>query len=153
MVKLICIGQVISSMAITTYDALDEIISLIKSKWSNLRPPNLTRIWDKRTVGFIDDRADQVLLSPKGEDIEYFGLGGSAFFHNQIVELEIRTYQDIKRHNDVVKEIVSIIKNNIVNSDYTYTDLRVIGSFSKNYTMRNMFIYVVTLSYRKCNPA
>ena len=137
-------------MTITTYDAVDDIISLIKSKWSNLRPPTISKIWDKRTVGFIDDRSDQVILSPKGEDISYFGLGGSAFWHDQMIEMEIRTYQDIKRHNSVVKEIVKIIKENIVGDNYT--DLRVIGSFSKNYQYRNMFSYVVTISYRKADP-
>ena len=138
-------------MAITTYDAVDDIISLIKTKWSNLRPPTISKVWDKRTVGFIDDRSDQVILSPKGEDIQYFGLGGSAFWHNQIIEMEIRTYQDIDRHNSVVKEIVKIIKDNITGT--TYTDLRVIGSFSKNYQYRNMFSYVVTISYRKSDPS
>ena len=138
-------------MTITTYDAVDDIISLIKSKWSNLRPPTISKVWDKRTVGFIDDRSDQVILSPKGEDIQYFGLGGSAFWHNQIIEMEIRTYQDIDRHNSVVKEIVKIIKDNITGT--TYTDLRVIGSFSKNYQYRNMFSYVVTISYRKSDPS
>ena len=137
-------------MAITTYDAVDDIISLIKSKWSNLRPPTISKIWDKRTVGFIDDRSDQIILSPKGEDISYFGLGGSAFWHDQMIEMEIRTYQDIDRHNSVVKEIVKIIKDNIVGDNYT--DLRVIGSFSKNYQYRNMFSYVVTISYRKADP-
>ena len=137
-------------MAITTYDAVDDIISLIKSKWSNLRPPTISKIWDKRTVGFIDDRSDQVILSPKGEDISYFGLGGSAFWHDQMIEMEIRTYQDIDRHNSVVKEIVKIIKDNITGD--TYTDLRVIGSFSKNFQYRNMFSYVLTLSYRKSDP-
>jgi hypothetical protein len=138
-------------MAITTYDAVDDIISLIKTKWSNLRPPTISKVWDKRTVGFIDDRSDQVILSPKGEDINYFGLGGSAFWHDQMIEMEIRTYQDIDRHNSVVKEIVKIIKDNITGS--TYTDLRVIGSFSKNYQYRNMFSYVVTISYRKSDPS
>lgn len=138
-------------MAITTYDAVDDIISLIKSKWSNLRPPTISKIWDKRTVGFIDDRSDQVILSPKGEDISYFGLGGSSFWHDQMIEMEIRTYQDIDRHNSVVKEIVKIIKDNITGS--TYTDLRVIGSFSKNFQYRNMFSYVVTISYRKSDPS
>jgi|TARA_B110001454_G_scaffold80436_1_gene77644 hypothetical protein len=138
-------------MAITTYDAVDDIISLIKSKWSNLRPPTISKIWDKRTVGFIDDRSDQVILSPKGEDITYFGLGGSAFWHDQMIEMEIRTYQDIDRHNSVVKEIVKIIKDNITGD--TYTDLRVIGSFSKNFQYRNMFSYVVTISYRKADPS
>ena len=138
-------------MTITTYDAVDDIISLIKSKWSNLRPPTISKIWDKRTVGFIDDRSDQVILSPKGEDISYFGLGGSAFWHDQMIEMEIRTYQDIDRHNSVVKEIVKIIKDNITGD--TYTDLRVIGSFSKNFQYRNMFSYVVTISYRKADPS
>ena len=138
-------------MTITTYDAVDDIISLIKSKWSNLRPPTISKVWDKRTVGFIDDRSDQVILSPKGEDINYFGLGGSAFWHDQMIEMEIRTYQDIDRHNSVVKEIVKIIKDNITGT--TYTDLRVIGSFSKNYQYRNMFSYVVTISYRKSDPS
>ena len=138
-------------MAIITYDAVDDIISLIKTKWSNLRPPTISKVWDKRTVGFIDDRSDQVILSPKGEDINYFGLGGSAFWHDQMIEMEIRTYQDIDRHNSVVKEIVKIIKDNITGS--TYTDLRVIGSFSKNFQYRNMFSYVVTISYRKSDPS
>tara|TARA_R110000824_G_scaffold390940_2_gene588446 strand:+ start:205 stop:621 length:417 start_codon:yes stop_codon:yes gene_type:complete len=137
-------------MTITTYDAVDDIISLIKTKWSNLRPPRISKVWEKRTVGFIDDRSDEIILAPKGENIEYFGLGGTAFWHEQIMEMEIRTYQDIDRHNNVVKEIVKIIKENIVGT--TYTDLRVIGSYSRNFQFRNMFSYVVTISYRKSDP-
>ena len=137
-------------MTITTYDAVDDIIDLVRTKWSNLRPPHITKVWEKRTVGFIDDRSDEIIVSPKGENIEYFGLGGTAFWHEQIIELDIRTYQDIDRHNNVVKEIVKIIKDNIVGT--TYTDLRVIGSYSRNYQYRNMFSYVVTISYRKSDP-
>jgi|TARA_B110001454_G_scaffold72917_1_gene70635 hypothetical protein len=137
-------------MTITTYDAVDDIISLVKTKWANLRPPHITRVWEKRTVGFIDDRSDEIIVSPKGENIEYFGLGGTAFWHEQILELDIRTYQDIDRHNNVVKEIVKIIKDNIVGT--TYTDLRVVGSYSRNFQYRNMFSYVLTLSYRKSDP-
>jgi len=137
-------------MTITTYDAVDDIISLIKTKWANLRPPHITRVWEKRTVGFIDDRSDEIIISPKGENIEYFGFGGSSYWHEQILELDIRTYQDIDRHNNVVKEIVKIIKDNIVGT--TYTDLRVTGSYSRNFQYRNMFSYVLTLSYRKANP-
>jgi|TARA_R110000744_G_scaffold174299_1_gene293107 hypothetical protein len=137
-------------MTIITYDALDDVISLIKSKWSNLRPPTISKVWDKRTVGFIDDRSDQVILSPKGENIQIFGLGGSSYFHDQLIEMEIRTYQDIDRHNSVVKEIAKIIKDNITGS--TYTDLRIISSLSKNFQYRNMFSYVLTISYRKSDP-
>jgi hypothetical protein len=138
-------------MTIVTYDAVDDIIDLVRTKWSNLRPPHITKVWEKRTVGFIDDRSDEIIVSPKGENIEYFGLGGSSFWHEQIIELDIRTYQDIKRHDKVVKEVVKIIKENITGT--SYTDLRVIGSFSRNYLFRNMYSYVLTLSYRKANPA
>jgi hypothetical protein len=137
-------------MTITTYDAVDDIIELVRTKWSSLRPPHITKVWEKRTVGFIDDRSDEIIVSPKGENIEYFGLGGTAFWHEQILELDIRTYQNIDRHNSVVKEIVKIIKENIVGT--TYTDLRVIGSYSRNFQYRNMFSYVLTLSYRKADP-
>ena len=137
-------------MTITTYDAVDDIISLIKTKWSNLRPPHVSKVWEKRTVGFIDDRSDEIIVAPKGENIEYFGLGGSSFWHEQIIELDIRTYQDIDRHNNVVKEVVKIVKDNIVGT--TYTDLRVTGSYSRNFQYRNMFSYVLTLSYRKADP-
>jgi|TARA_R110002020_G_scaffold475706_2_gene711839 hypothetical protein len=138
-------------MTIITYDAVDDIIDLVRTKWSSLRPPHITKVWEKRTVGFIDDRSDEIILSPKGENIQVFGLGGSAFWHEQIMEMDIRTYQDIKRHDKVVKEVVKIIKENIVGA--TYTDLRVIGSFSRNFQYRNMYSYVITLSYRKANPA
>ena len=137
-------------MTITTYDAVNDIIDLIRTKWSSLRPPHITKVWEKRTVGFIDDRSDEIIVSPKGENIEYFGLGGTAFWHEQIIELDIRTYQNIDRHNKVVKEIVKIIKENIVGT--TYTDLRVVGSYSRNFQYRNMFSYVVTMSYRKSDP-
>jgi hypothetical protein len=138
-------------MTITTYDAVDDVISLIKDKWSTIRPPHITKVWEKRTVGFIDDRSDEIIVSPKGEDVQVFGVGGSAYWHEQVIELDIRTYQDIDRHNKVVKEVVKIIKDNMVGS--TYTDLRIIGSYSRNFQFRNMFDYVVTLSYRKANPA
>tara|TARA_R110000737_G_C14577107_1_gene485049 strand:+ start:691 stop:1107 length:417 start_codon:yes stop_codon:yes gene_type:complete len=137
-------------MTITTYDAVNDIIDLVRTKWSSLRPPHITKVWEKRTVGFIDDRSDEIIVSPKGENIEYFGLGGTAFWHEQIIELDIRTYQNIDRHNKVVKEIVKIIKENIVGT--TYTDLRVVGSYSRNFQYRNMFSYVITISYRKSDP-
>jgi len=137
-------------MTITTYDAVNDIIDLVRTKWSSLRPPHITKVWEKRTVGFIDDRSDEIIVSPKGENIEYFGLGGTAFWHEQIIELDIRTYQNIDRHNKVVKEIVKIIKENIVGT--TYTDLRVVGSYSRNFEYRNMFSYVITISYRKSDP-
>ncbi len=138
-------------MGIITYDAVDEIKSLLKTKWSSIRPPMVSAIWDKRTVGFMDDTKDQLIIYPKDEVINYFGLNGSNFWHEQILELEIRTYKDIKRHNEVVKKVVNVIKDNIIGTNYT--DLRVIGSYSKNYLYRNMYSYVLTISFRKSDPS
>ncbi len=137
-------------MAIITYDAVETIKDLITNKWSSIRPPRISAIWDKRTVGFMNDRADQLVIYPKQENVSYWGLGGSAFFHDQIVEMEIRTYQNIDRHNEVCKKVVQIIKDNI--TGVGYTDLRIISSFSKNYLYRNMYNYVITLSFRKADP-
>jgi hypothetical protein len=138
-------------MGIITYDAVDEIKSLLKTKWSSIRPPMVSAVWDKRTVGFMDDTKDQLIIYPKDEIINYFGLNGSNFWHEQIMELEIRTYKDIKRHNEVVKKVVNVIKDNIIGTNYT--DLRVIGSYSKNYLYRNMYSYVLTISLRKSDPS
>ena len=138
-------------MGIITYDAVDEIKSLLKTKWSSIRPPMVSAIWDKRTVGFMDDTKDQLIIYPKDEVKNYFGLNGSNFWHEQILELEIRTYKDIKRHNEVVKKVVNVIKDNIIGTNYT--DLRVIGSYSKNYLYRNMYSYVLTISFRKSDPS
>ena len=139
-----------NSMGIMTYDAVEELKSLIKTKWSSIRPPSVNAVWDKRTVGFMDDRRDQLIIHPKDEVINYFGLGGSNYFHEQVLELEIRTYRDIKRHNEVVKKVVQVVKDNITGDNYT--DLRVIGSYSRNYMYRNMYSYILTLSMREGDP-
>jgi len=136
-------------MATLTYDAVDIIKDLIKTKWSSIRPPTVSAIWEKRSVGFVDDRKDQLIIYPKNEVINYFGIGGQAFWHEQIMELEIRTYRDIKRHNEVVKKVTQIIKDNLTGTNYA--DLRVISSYSKNYLYRNMYRYILTLSVRKAD--
>lgn len=137
-------------MTITTYDSVTTIKNLIQNKWSTIRPPRVSAIWEKRTTGFIDDRRDELILYPKNEDIQYWGLGGSAHFHTQLIELEIKTYQDMERHNEVVKKVVKIIKDNITGTGYT--DLRVVSSFSRNYLYRNMYNYVIVLSIRTGDP-
>ena len=137
-------------MATLTYDAVDIIKDLIKTKWSDIRPPNVSAIWEKRSVGFMDDRSDELIIYPKTETVNYFSIGGAHHWHEQMLELEIRTYQDIKRHNEVVKKVTKLIKDNITGTNYT--DLRIMSSFSKNYLFRNMFSYVLTLSIRKADP-
>lgn len=137
-------------MGIFTYDAVTIVQDLITSKWKDIRPPRVSAIWDKRSVGFMDDRRDELIIYPKNEVVNYFGIGGQAFWHDQQLELEIRTFRDIKRHNEVVKKVATIIKENITGTGYA--DLRVVSSFSKNYLYRNMYSYILTLSIRKADP-
>ena len=49
-------------MTITTYDSVTTIKNLIQNKWSTIRPPRVSAIWEKRTTGFIDDRRDELIL-------------------------------------------------------------------------------------------
>ena len=123
-------------MGIFTYDAVTVVQNLITNKWKDIRPPRVSAIWDKRSVGFMDDRRDELIIYPKNEVVNYFGIGGQAFWHDQQLELEIRTFRDIKRHNEVVKKVATIIKENITGTGYA--DLRVVSSFSKNYLYRNI---------------
>ena len=134
-----------------TYDAADDIISKINDNWSAGQTPQINKVWERRTVGLIDDRRDQIIITPKAENITYFGLYGTDQWHDVTLDLDIRSYQNDERHNDIVKETIKIIKDNIRGGE-TYTDLRVTASYSRNQYMRNMFNHVVTISLRKMNP-
>ena len=138
-------------MSIITYDAVDEIINLIKTKWSDIRPPRVSAIWDKRTVGFIDDRRDELLLYPKNENIEYFGLYGVDHMSEVDITIEIRTFMNHDHHNNIVKEVAKIVKDNIRRPDFV--DLMVINTVSGNDPYRNMFKHSIGLRYRKMNPS
>ena len=138
-------------MGTSIYDAVDEIVTVIQNNWTKDRAPNLDKAWERRVVGLIDDRRNQIIFTPKSENITYFGLGGSDHFHDVTVDLDIRTYQNEQRHEDVVKETLRIIKANIKGGT-TYVDLRVIASYSRSQYMRNMFNHIVTLSFRQLNP-
>ena len=139
-------------MGTSIYDAVDEIVTVIKGNWTKDRAPNLDKAWERRVVGLIDDRRNQIIFTPKSENITYFVLGGSDHFHDVTVDLDIRTYQNEQRHEDVVKETLRIIKANIKGGT-TYVDLRVVASFSRSQYMRNMFNHILTLSFRQLNPA
>jgi hypothetical protein len=138
-------------MGTSIYDAVDEIVTVIQNNWTKGRAPNLDKAWERRVVGLIDDRRNQIILTPKSENIIYFGLGGADHFHDVTVDLDIRTYQNEQRHEDVVKETLRIIKTNIKGGS-TYVDLRVVASYSRSQYMRNMFNHILTLSFRQTNP-
>jgi len=134
-------------MSSISYTSLDTLISLLNDNWASGNTPNIQKSWNRRSVGFIDDRRDQIILTPKAENIKYFGLYGNDHWHDVTVDLDIRTYQNDERHADVVSEVIRIIKSKI-RGGTDYTDLRVIASYSRNQYMRNMFNHIVTISMR-----
>jgi len=139
-------------MGTAIYDAADTVVSLLRDNWTSGRLPNVQKAWDKRSVGFGDSRSPQIILTPKTENITYFGLYGSDFWHDVTIDLDIRSYQNDVRHNNIVKEVNKIIKAKIRGVD-DYTDIRIIASYSRSHYMRNMFNHIVTVSLRKLNPS
>ena len=139
-------------MGTAIYDAVDTVVSLLRDNWTSGSLPNVQKAWDKRSVGFGDSRSPQIILTPKTENITYFGLYGSDFWHDVTIDLDIRSYQNDVRHNNIVKEVNKIIKAKIRGVD-DYTDIRIIASYSRSHYMRNMFNHIVTVSLRKLNPS
>jgi len=130
---------------------LNKLKSLIEENWQSPPLPEVSPVWKKRTVGFIDDRRDQILLSPRQENVTYFGLFGSDHLHEITLDMDIRTYQDIERHSDIVTEVMRIIKDKIRGST-EYVDVRILNSVSRNERVRNMFNHIITIDFRVINP-
>tara|TARA_R110002020_G_scaffold222074_4_gene430526 strand:+ start:1850 stop:2284 length:435 start_codon:yes stop_codon:yes gene_type:complete len=144
-------------MTTITYSALEDLLTLLHNNWGGSgdagREPIFQKVWERRSVGFGSDRQEVILLTPRQENIQYFGLHGDNFFHDLTVDLDIRSYHDEERHEVIVKEIIRIIQANIRGSTtFPYTDLRIMSSHSRSEIMRNMYNHIISVSYRKTDP-
>jgi hypothetical protein len=141
-------------MGISVYNVIDDFINMINDEWGSAGDagitPRLEKVWEEKKVGFVDDRRDIVVVEPVDEDIKYFGLYGSDFLHSPLIKVDIRSYQDSTRHNDIVNEISRIIKSQIRRTGYV--DVRVMSSKSLNSLYRNLFRHVLEVRYREINP-
>jgi len=141
-------------MGISVYNAVDDLISLINDEWGKAgdvgQTPRLEKVWEEKKVGFVDDRRDIVVIEPVDEDVKYFGLYGVDHLHSPLIKIDIRSYQDSIRHNDIVSEISRIIKSQIRRTGYV--DLRIMSSKSLNSLYRNLFRHVFEVRYRELNP-
>ena len=141
-------------MGISVYNVIDDFINMINDEWGKGgdagQTPRLEKVWEEKKVGFVDDRRDIVVVEPVNEDIKYFGLYGSDFLHSPLIKVDIRSYQDSVRHNDIVNEISRIIKSQIRRTGYV--DVRVMSSKSLNSLYRNLFRHVLEVRYRELNP-
>ena len=142
-------------MAIATYDVIDDVISMLKTKWNTSlggQIPRIERIWDEKVIGFGDMEVKNgiILIEPTNESIQYFSLGGTDHLHGIDLTLDIRSYQNIDRHDELVKEVVRIIKDQITRTGSV--DIRVVGTEPLSRLYRNMFRHMVRITYRRINP-
>jgi len=132
------------------YASVSDLKSLLLDNWSLSTTPDITFTWEEKSTGFMDDRRDFVLLTPTNEEPTYFGLYGQDFLHQIYVKMDIHTYQNLEHHENIVNEVVRIIKANIRRTDFV--DLVLTQSSQENDMFRNMFRHSFIARYRKLNP-
>ena len=142
-------------MAIATYDVLDDIISMLKTKWntsSGGQIPRIIRVWDEKTLGFGDMGIKKgiIIIEPMNESVRYFSLGGTNHLHGIDVTLDVRSYQSLDRHVELVKEVARIIKDQITRTGAV--DIRIMGTEPLSRLYRNMFRHMIRIQYRKIDP-
>ena len=141
-------------MGTAMYDALNDMQTLLKGDWGTTDTagtfPDIQIIWERKVVGLANYTQDTVLLTPKKENVEYFGLYGSDFLHHVDIQIELWSYMNQDRLDNLVKEVTKIIKNNIRRTDFV--DLVITGSLSASDTYRNIWKHILTAKYRKLTP-
>ena len=142
-------------MAIATYDVIDDIISMLKNKWntsSGGQIPRIQRVCDEKTIGVGDMGIKKgiIIIEPMNEDVQYFSLGGTNHLHGIDLTLDVRSYQSLERHVELVKEVSRIIKDQITRTGSV--DLRITGTEPLSRLYRNMFRHMIRIRYRKIDP-
>ncbi len=140
-------------MGVSIYDSVDDIINMLVDKWNydgdTVPTPRITKIWEERSVGFVDDLQDTIVVTPDTEDIKYFSLYGTSHLHTTRVIIDIRSY-DEERLKVIVDHVDKILKNQIRRENFV--DLRVTVSRPLSQNYRNMFRHIFEVVYRKMNP-
>ena len=141
-------------MGTAMFDALEDMQALLKDKWgitdTSGDVPNIDVVWERKVVGLADYTRDTIILTPKKENIDYFGLYGSDFLHHVDIQIDLWSYMNQDRLNNLVKETAKIIKDNIRRANFV--DLLLTGSISSSDSYRNIWKHVLTARYRKVNP-
>ena len=142
-------------MTIAIYDTIDDVISMIKTKWNTSTGgviPRIERIWDEKTIGLGDQEISKgiILIEAMDEDIKYFSLYGTDHMHTVDLTLDVRSYQNLDRHNVIMKELARIIKDQVRREGFV--DLRIVGTIPLSRLYRNMFRHMIRITFRKMNP-
>ena len=142
-------------MAIGIYDAIDDVIDMIKTKWNTSTSgsiPRISRIWDEKVIGFgdMEIQSGYILIEAMDEDVKYFSLYGADHMHTITLTLDVRSYQNLDRHEVIMKELARVIKDQIRRTGFV--DLRIVGTVPLSRLYRNMFRHMIRITYRKMNP-
>ena len=70
--------------------------------------------------------------------------------HTIDLTLDVRSYQNLDRHNIIMKEVTRIIKDQIRREGFI--DLRIAGTVPLSRLYRNMCRHMVRITFRKMNP-
>lgn len=132
------------------YDTTNDMITLLQTEWQLNQPIKIKKMFDVKSIGMGEDRFDAIFVYPKNEAVNYWGLYGQEHFHEMDIHVEVRSYQGLDHHNDLVDEVLRIIKANIRRTNYV--DLRVIASVSEVEPLRNMFRHTFKIRYRQIDP-
>lgn len=132
------------------YSALDDLVQLIKDETATGYDIQIDKIWQEKSVGFVDDRRDRILIYPKNELVQPFGLYGCDWLHTTDLVIEVRSYGDEAKLVNIINDISRVIKTNIRRDNFI--DLMITGSLTENDKMRNMFKHLINVRYRKHNP-
>ena len=121
---------------------------MLKDGWTaGTQLPDVKALWKEKSAGFIDDRRDMILVYPRRERIEYFGLYGSDFLHTLLLVVDIRSYGEQNKLNQTVTEILRILKANVRRTGFV--DVIVKNSTSQSDNLRNMYKHQITVQYRQ----
>ena len=131
-----------------TYEALEDCIVMIKDGWTaGTQLPTIKALWKEKSTGFMDDRRDIVLVYPRRENVEYFGLYGQDFLHTLTLVIDVRSYGEQEKVDQTVEEILRILKANIRRTGFV--DIIVKNSLSQSDNLRNMYKHQILVQYRQ----
>ena len=131
-----------------TYEALEDCITMLKDGWTaGTQLPTIKALWKEKSAGFIDDRRDMVLVYPRRENIQYFGLFGQDFLHTLVLVIDVRSYGEQEKVDQTVTEILRILKANIRRTGFV--DVIIKNSLSQSDNLRNMYKHQILVQYRQ----
>lgn len=141
--------------SILLYTALSDLSDLLKNTTNISNLPPIQLIYDEKTVGIVEDGAENIYLKGDNEKIEYF-LHGDDTFHTVNISIDVWTRTSIDRLNDILSALFAYIKTNIrfvaPNTANQYSDLLVIGQHPQSDQYRGIFRHIIDIQMRKINP-